>query len=96
MQDSAQMNMSLRRLAEVRKLPSRSFDHILAKSLLMYEARAVDLFIRENHLSIVTDGSCHSCKDMHVDQYCVFASYRILRTHDWSSNLSEQNCHIGR
>ena len=43
-QDSAEMNMSLRRLAEVRKLPSRSFDHILAKSLLMYEARAVGSF----------------------------------------------------
>ena len=74
MQDPAQMNMSLRRLAEVRKLPSRSFDHILAKSLLMYEARAVDLFIRENHLSIVTDGSCHSCKDMLIS---IVYSHRI-------------------
>lgn len=64
MQDSASMNMSLSRLAEIRKMRSRSFDHILAKTLLMYEARAVDLFSNEQHLSIVTDGSCHSCKDM--------------------------------
>ena len=73
-QDSAAMNMSLGRLAELRKYRSRSFDRILAKTLLMYEGRSVDLFRNENHLSIVTDGSCHSCKDMLIS---IAYSHRI-------------------
>ncbi len=63
-EDASDKNMSLRKLAEHRKWKSRSFDHVLGKLLLMYEARALHVFSEENHLAIVTDGSCHSCKDM--------------------------------
>ena len=56
--------MSFRRLAEVRKVKSKSMDHMLSKLLTLYFGHTSQCFHLQNHLNIVTDGSCHSCKDM--------------------------------
>lgn len=56
--------MSMKRLAEVRKVKSQSMDHMLSKLLTLYLQQSNQCFQGQNHMNIVTDGSCHSCKDM--------------------------------